>query len=257
MKKEIKMTDYTYFQTSTPNHQLAYRYMAPRNHLPTVVYLYGFRSDMNGEKILYLAELCQKEGFGFLSFDYSGHGDSSGEFEAGTIGQWLGDSLEMIDALTQGPVILVGSSMGGWIAHLVALKRPDRVVSLLGIASAPDFTSELMWKDFSLQQQTEIMNQGWTILATEYNDQGWKITKNLIEEGKNHLILNGPINLDIPIRYLHGLQDTVVPPAFSQKLLELVTSTDITLTLVKSGDHRLSRDEDKRLLGRTLLELAS
>jgi len=208
-------------------------------------------------KILFLEDHCTKEGFGFLAFDYSGHGVSSGTFEDGTISQWLSDSLDIIDHITQGPVILVGSSMGGWLAHLVALERPKRVVGLLGIACAPDFTQELMWKKFTLTQQTEVMTQGWTIVPTEYNAQGWTITKNLIESGRNHLLLGKAIPLTIPIRYLHGMKDSVVPISYSHQLLELVTSQDVTLTLIKSGDHRLSNEENKRLLGALLSELVT
>ena len=247
----------SYFKTTTPDRQLAYRYTPPHPGSLTVVYLYGFRSDMNGDKILFLEDLCAKKGIGFLAFDYSGHGRSSGVFEEGTIGQWFQDSLDIIDHFTQGPIVVIGSSMGGWIAHLVALNRLNRVVGLLGIASAPDFTQNLMWNQFTPTQQKEVIDQGWTILSTEYNDQGWKITKDLIEDGRNHLLLGKPIPLTIPIRYLHGLQDTSVPPTYSHKLLELVSSPDVTLTLVKSGDHRLSREEDKRLLGNTLLELVA
>jgi pimeloyl-ACP methyl ester carboxylesterase len=244
-----------YFETSSPVQRLAYRYSPPQQDLPTVVYLCGFRSDMNGEKVLYLEGLCQQEGIGFLAFDYSGHGQSSGKFEEGTISQWLKDALDLIDNITQGPLILVGSSMGGWIAHLVALKRSNRITGLLGIASAPDFTSELMWQEFNDRQKSELTSQGWTIIPTEYNDQGWVITKNLIEDGRNHLLLNQPISLNIPIRYLHGLRDTSVPPSYSQQLVKLVTSQDVNLTLIKAGDHRLSTEENKRVLWMTLHEL--
>jgi pimeloyl-ACP methyl ester carboxylesterase len=250
------MTDLTsYFKASAPDRQLAYRYTPPRQNSPTVVFLYGFRSDMSGEKVLFLEALCTKEGLGFLAFDYSGHGLSSGKFEEGTISQWLIDSLDIIDHITQGPLILVGSSMGGWLAHLVALQRPKRIIGLLGIASAPDFTHELMWNKFSREQQDEVMAQGWTIIPTEYNVHGWKITKNLIEDGKKHHLLGNPIPLNIPIRYLHGLKDTSVPVSYSQQLVELITSQDITLTIIKSGDHRLSHEENKRVLWATLQEL--
>ena len=245
----------SYFETPSSKHQLAYRYTPPQKNLPTVVYLYGFRSDMNGEKILFLEDQCAKEGLGFLAFDYSGHGVSSGAFEEGTISQWLSDSLNIIDHITQGPVIIIGSSMGGWLAHLVALERPKRIVGLLGIACAPDFTQKLMWEEFTPTQQTEIMTQGWTIVPTEYNDKGWTITKNLIESGRNHLLLGKVIPLAIPIRYLHGMKDSSVPPSYSHQLLELVTSQDVTLTLIKSGDHRLSTEENKRLLENQLKEL--
>lgn len=252
------MTDFpSYFETTTSHRRLAYRYTPPLQNSPTVVYLYGFRSDMNGEKVLFLEALCRKEGLGFLTFDYSGHGQSSGQFEEGTISQWLDDSLEIIDHMTQEAVIIVGSSMGGWLAHLVALHRPNRIVSLIGIASAPDFTEELMWQKFTHHQQNELINQGWTIIPTEYNHHGWTITKKLIEDGRKHLLLGKSIALNIPIRLLHGLKDLSVPASYSHQLLELVSSTDVTLTLIKSGDHRLSRKEDKRILGNLVLELAA
>jgi pimeloyl-ACP methyl ester carboxylesterase len=137
-----------YFEPS-PSCQLAYRHTPPTSGLPTVVFLSGFRSDMTGTKVGYLESLCQREGIGFLTFDYSGHGLSSGQFEEGTISQWLSDALAMIDHCSTGPLILVGSSMGGWLAHLAALKRSARVIGLIGIASAPDFTQELMWEKFN------------------------------------------------------------------------------------------------------------
>ena len=252
------MSDSTsYFEATAPNRRLAYRYTAPRQNFPTVVYLYGFRSDMNGEKVLFLEALCAQEGLGFLTFDYSGHGLSSGKFEEGTISQWLSDSLEIIDHITQGAIIVVGSSMGGWLAHWVALHRPMRIVGLLGIASAPDFTEELMWREFTNTQQREVMTQGWTIVPTEYNPHGWKITRNLIEDGRKHLLLGNPIPLNIPIRFLHGLKDVSVPASYSHQLVEWVTSPDVTLTLIKSGDHRLSREVDKRILGMLLQELVA
>lgn len=246
---------FSYFEATNPNRRLAYRYMPPLPHFPTVVFLSGFRSDMSGEKVLFLEKSCRQEGVGFLAFDYVGHGQSSGRFEEGTISQWLSDSLEAIDHLTQGDVIIIGSSMGGWLAHLVALQRPNRIVSLLGIACAPDFTEELMWQKFTQNQRNELVNNGQTVIGTEYNVSGWVITKDLIEDGRNHLILGSEITLDIPIRLLHGLKDASVPASYSHQLLELTTSQDITLTLVKSGDHRLSREEDKQVLWFLLQEL--
>lgn len=246
-----------YLETGAPNHRLAYRYTPPLQNSPTVVYLYGFRSDMNGEKVLFLEALCREKGIGFLTFDYSGHGVSSGQFEEGTISQWLADSLALIDTFTKGPVIVVGSSMGGWLAFLAALHRPQRIVGLLGIASAPDFTEELVWQQFTASQQAEVMNQGWTVIPTEYNRKGWVITKNLIEDSRSHLVLDKSIPLTIPIRLLHGMVDAIVPVSYSHKLVELVRSNDVTLTLIKSGDHRLSREEDKRILGGLLQELVT
>lgn len=245
----------SYFKCPSSNHRLAYRYTPPSSHLLTVVYLYGFRSDMNGDKVSFLETQCRHNGLGFLTFDYSGHGASSGTFEEGTISQWLADSLTVIDHFVKSPIIIVGSSMGGWLAHLVALERPRLIVGLLGIASAPDFTHELMWKKFSPTQQAEVLNQGWTIVPTEYNTQGWTITKNLIEDGRKHLILDKPIDLGIPIRLIHGMQDISVPMSYSQRLVDLTRSQDITLTLIKSGNHRLSRNEDKRVLRQLLMDL--
>ncbi len=247
----------SYFETSPGDPRLAYRYTPPHLPSPTVVYLYGFRSDMNGEKVQYLETLCQDHGLGFLTFDYSGHGQSSGKFEEGNISQWLADSLTMIDHLTKGPVIVVGSSMGGWLAFLAALHRPHRIVGLLGMASAPDFTERLMWEQFTPIQQAEVMSQGWTVIPTEYNPKGWTITKNLIESGRNHLLLGKPIALNIPIRLIHGMLDVNVPFSFSQSLLELVTSQDVALTLLKSANHRLSEEGDKRILGHHLQELVT
>lgn len=252
------MADTTsYFQENPTSPRLAYRYTPPRSLSPTVVYLYGFRSDMYGEKVQYLEMLCQDHGLGFLTFDYSGHGQSSGKFEEGTISQWLADSLAMIDHLTTGPLIVVGSSMGGWLAFLAALQRPHRIVGLLGLASAPDFTEKLMWEKFTPAQQAEVMAQGWTVVPTEYNSKGWVITKNLIESGRKHLLLGEPIALNIPIRLIHGMIDVNVPFSFSQKLLELVTSQDVALTLLKSANHRLSEEGDRRILGHHLQELVA
>jgi len=247
----------SYFTPPSSGHRLAYRYTPPRQGFPTVVYLSGFRSDMSGEKVLFLEGLCRKEGIGFLTFDYFGHGQSSGKFEDGTISQWLSDALAVLDHLTRGDVIAVGSSMGGWLAFLVALHRPKRIVSLLGIASAPDFTENLMWEKFTPEQKSEIVTQGWTTVPTEYNPKGWTITKNLIEDGRKHLLLGEAINLSVPIRLIHGLKDASVPASYSHQLLELVASLDVTLTLVKSGDHRLSREEGKQILGALLQELVA
>lgn len=244
-----------YFKKPGVDYHLAYRYTPPRQGFPTVVYLSGFRSDMSGEKVVFLEGLCQKEGIGFFTFDYSGHGQSSGKFEDGTLSQWLSDTLEILDHLTRGDVIVVGSSMGGWLALLVALRRPERIVSLLGIAPAPDFTEDLIWRKFTQNQKDEIVSQGWTVISTEYNPQGWTITRNLIEDGRKHLLLGRAIDLNIPIRLIHGLKDASVPASYSHQLMEWVASPDVALTLVKSGDHRLSQEEDKRILWSLLQEL--
>jgi pimeloyl-ACP methyl ester carboxylesterase len=241
-----------YVEAESPSRRLAYRHSPPRSGLPTVVFLSGFRSDMTGTKVGYLENLCQREGIGFLTFDYSGHGLSSGQFEEGTISQWLADALVIIDQRSTGALVLVGSSMGGWLAHLAALRRPDRVIGLVSIAAAPDFTQELMWEKFTRAQQTEIMNQGWTVIPTAYNQNGWVIAKGLIEDGRNHLLLGQSIPLAIPVRLLHGMKDQDVPMSYAERLVNLLDSADVTLTLIKSGDHRLCREEDLQILGQTV-----
>jgi len=231
---------------------LAYRRLAGRG--PTVVFLAGFGSDMTGEKASDLARFCAERGQAMLRFDYSGHGASGGRFEEGTIGIWRADALDAIDALTDGPLVLVGSSMGGWLALLVALARPNRVRALVGIAPAPDFTELLIWSGLSFEARERLLAEGRLSLPNPYGPPQ-TITRALIEDGRSHLVLGGAIPLRIPIRLLHGREDRDVPWELSLRLLEQVESPDVTLTLVKDGDHRLSRPEDLALLRRTLLPL--
>jgi pimeloyl-ACP methyl ester carboxylesterase len=212
---------------------------------PGVVFLTGFKSDMMGSKALALESYCRQRGQAFLRFDYTGHGQSSGTFEGGCIGQWTDDTLCAIDQLTEGPQILVGSSMGGWIMLLAALKCPERIVGLVGIAAAPDFTEELMWKEFSNAQREEIVANGYVDLPNCYNDkEPYRITHKLIEDGKNQLLLKETISLNIPIRLIQGLKDDDVPWSTAGRIMEQVSSNDVEVTYVKSGDHRLSEDRD-------------
>jgi pimeloyl-ACP methyl ester carboxylesterase len=223
---------------------------------PTVVFLTGFHSDMTGEKATALAAFCAECGQAMLRFDYSGHGTSGGRFEDGTISRWTDDALAMIDRQTDGPLILVGSSMGGWIALLAALVRPGRVAALVGIAAAPDFTEALMWPAMTLEQRDTLERDGVVHRPSQYGDPT-PITRALIEDGRARLVLTGRIQLDCPVRLLHGQNDPDVPWRMALRIAERVSSNDVQVILVKDGDHRLSRPQDLSLLCRTLAALLS
>jgi pimeloyl-ACP methyl ester carboxylesterase len=218
---------------------------------PTVVFLTGFRSDMTGDKATALAAFCAERSVGMLRFDYSGHGASSGDFLDGTIGAWAEDALAAIDALTAGPLILVGSSMGGWIALLTAMARPDRIAALVGIAAAPDFTQRLMWDAMTPAEQATLQRDGVLHVPSQYGDP-LAITHALIQDGANHLVLTGRMPIHCPVRLLHGQADPDVPWEMALRIAEQVDSPDVEVTLVKDGDHRLSRPRDLALLRRTL-----
>jgi pimeloyl-ACP methyl ester carboxylesterase len=222
---------------------IAYRRRVGSATLPGVVFLGGFRSDMTGSKASALDEFCHERGQSFVRFDYQAHGASSGRFEDGTIGQWLDDSLAVIDQLSEGPQILVGSSMGGWLALLAALRRPSRIVGIVTIAAAADFTESIMWPKLGAAGQAMVMRDGQIIAPPTATTSAYPITKRFIEEARSHLLLGGPIALDIPILLFHGLADRDVPWRQSLALIEALTSTDARLTLIKDGDHRLSTPE--------------
>lgn len=214
---------------------------------PTVVFLPGYRSEMTGEKATMLAAFCAARAQALLRFDYSGHGASDGAFEDGTIGAWAADALAVIDALTQGPLVLVGSSMGGWIALLTALARPRRIAGLLGVAAAPDFTETLMWQAMTPEEQARLLRDGVLRVPSPYGEP-YAITRGLIEDGRRHLLLGGPMAIDCPVRLLHGQRDPDVPWETALRIAEQVASPDVRITLVKDGDHRLSRPQDLALL---------
>ncbi|MGD8327010.1 MAG: alpha/beta hydrolase [Sphingomonadales bacterium] len=224
---------------------------------PGVVFLGGFMSDMTGTKATALESHVQACGHGFTRFDYSGHGASDGAFRDGTIGRWKDDALAVLDEVAEGPQILIGSSMGGWIALLCALARPEKVKGLILIAPAPDFTERLMWPDFSDEEKALIQSQGYIEQPSDYGDEPYVITKALIEDGRDHLLLDKLIALDIPVRILHGMKDVDVPYQLSFDLIEALTSTDVVLTLVKEGDHRLSEEDDIMRLNTTVDALLS
>jgi len=225
-----------------------------RGLAPTVVFLPGFRSDMNGDKASAIAAFCADHGQACLRFDYSGHGASGGRFEDGAIGQWSRDALTAIDYLSEGPLILVGSSMGGWIALLAALARKERIAALIGIAAAPDFTEALMWQSMTRAQRDTLMRDGILRVPSQYGEPT-PITRALIEDGRNHLLMDRPIAIDCPVRLLHGQHDPDVPWETALRLAERVTSQNVQVLLVKDGDHRLSRPQDLALLRQTLAAL--
>jgi len=233
---------------SQSGHRLAYRKTEGRADLPTLVWLTGFNSDMQGGKVTTLEAHAKARGQGFVAFDYSGHGQSDGEFADGTVSGWRADSLSMIDELTVGPLVLIGSSMGGWMALLAALARPDRVMAIGLLAPAPDFTQKLMWPEFTAEQQSEIMETGVFMRPSDYGDP-YPITRALIEDGKQWQIMDSEIPLDMPIRILQGMADPDVPWEHALDLESKLRTEDIVLSLIKDGDHRLSREQDiKRLL---------
>lgn len=221
---------------------------------PTVVFLPGFRSDMTGDKATNLAAFCAARGQAMLRLDYSGHGASGGTFEDGTIGIWAQDALAVIDQLTTGKLILVGSSMGGWLALLVALARPERVAALVGIAAAPDFTDALMWDAMTFEERATLMRDGILRIPSQYGDPT-PITRALIEDGRNHLLLGNAILLDCKVRLLHGQADPDVPWEMALRISEQLVTPDVQVILVKDGDHRLSRPSDLALLRQTVAGL--
>lgn len=226
-------------QLTTPQgRRIAYH--CTKGQGPCVVFLGGFKSDMTGTKAIYLQDWAETTGRSFLRLDYSGHGVSSGDFLDGAIGDWFEDALAVIEAVTTGPLVLVGSSMGGWISLLVAKAIPTRIVGLVGIAAAPDFTEDSMWTGFTDTQRAEIIGKGQIGLPSEYADSPYIITRRLIEEGRNRLVLRSPLPLDFPTRLLQGTADIDVPPSVALRLLGHATGDDIRLTLVKGADHRFS-----------------
>ena len=219
---------------------------------PGVVFLGGYRSDMTGTKALFLEDYCRQRRRAYVRFDYFGHGASSGDFALGTVGRWRDDAIAVVDSLTTGPQILVGSSMSGWIMLLAALARPERVAALVGIAGAPDFTEELLWPRLTPAQRETLMRVGEVVLPSDYDPAGYLYTRVLIEDGRRHLLLAAPIPLDMPVRLLHGMRDESVPWRLSLRLAERLSSRDLAVTLVKDGDHRLSTPADLALLAAIL-----
>jgi len=224
---------------------------------PGLVFISGFMSNMTGTKASYLDGFAADRGRAFLRFDAFGHGASSGDLAAATIGRWRRDLTAVLDRLTEGPQILVGSSLGGWLMLLAALDRPDRVAALIGVAAAPDATEALMWKRFPEGVRETILREGAVRMPSNYGGEPYLFTRQLIEEGRRHLVMNSPLPIACPVRLIHGMADSEVPWRMSLALAEKLRASDVQLLLVKDGDHRLSRDSDLALLGRTVTALVS
>jgi pimeloyl-ACP methyl ester carboxylesterase len=234
---------------------------------PGLLWLGGYKSDMKGTKVQALAEWAARERRACVRFDYSGHGESEGAFTDGTIGRWLAESLAVFDACCNGPQILVGSSMGGWIALLMVRALRQRggagagkiagaasIAGLVLIAPAVDFTEELMWKRFTPEIKRELEDNGVWARPSQYSDEPYLVTRQLIEEGRNHLLLGGMIETGCPVRILQGVADPDVPWQHAKALVSRLACDDVVLTLVKDGDHRLSRPEDLERLLRAVAE---
>jgi len=230
---------------------------------PGLFWLGGFKSDMRGTKAEALALHAGKTGHAYVRFDYSGHGESGGAFEAGTISRWLEEALVVFERAATGPQIVIGSSMGGWIALLLARalaatggNGAAKMAGLVLIAPAPDFTETLMWAEMSPETRREIEEKGAWLRPSQYGEEAYPITRSLIEDGRKNLLLDRPIEIGCPVRILQGVLDPDVPWRHALKLVSCLAQDDVVLTLVKDGDHRLSRPEDIERLLRVVDELS-
>ncbi|TNJ48235.1 carboxylesterase [Phaeobacter sp. B1627] len=221
---------------------------------PTVVFLGGLKSDMEGTKALYLEDWARARGQGFLRFDYSGHGSSSGRFEDGCIGDWHEDTLAAVEQLTEGKILPVGSSMGGWQALLLAKARPERICGLVTIAAAPDFTEDSYWANFTEAQKAELDSRGRVELPSDYMEP-YIVTRRMIEDGRQRLVLRSPLVLPFPVRCLQGTDDSAVSTATALRLMEHATCEDMRLTLVKDADHRFSEPDCLALMSAAVAEI--
>ncbi|MCD6036030.1 MAG: alpha/beta hydrolase [Rickettsiales bacterium] len=244
------------FLHTQEGYSLAYHFIPPKKkEIPTIVFLGGLMSDMEGTKALYLDAWCREQGYGFIRFDYVGHGQSSGVFTDGTIGIWKQNALAVIDELTTGELLLVGSSLGGWIMVLAAQMRKERIKGLVGIAAAPDFTENLMWDKFDDQMKKALLERGQVDLPSDYSEKPYSITRALVEDGRTHRVLQKPIALSCPVRLLHGMKDDDVPYRFSAELAECLQGEDVRVMLLKHGDHRMSDHTSLSLLSAAVEEV--
>ena len=221
---------------------------------PGIVFLGGFRSDMTGSKATFLQDRAAGRGRAFVRFDYSGHGASEGRFEDGTIGRWAEDARAVLDAC-EGPQVLVGSSMGAWIALLIAREMPDRVRALVLVAAAPDFTEDGFWADLSDILRAKLMREGRVAVPSEYGDP-YMVTKALIEDGRSHLILREPLPLPMPVRMFRGTRDTAVSEAQTLRLMRHADAPDLVLTIAKGSDHSFSAPGDLERIAAAIEEVS-
>ncbi len=236
--------------------QLAFEHRAGVG--PGILFCSGFNSNMQGNKALALEAWCRSRGQQFTRFDYFGHGESSGVLEEGCIGRWRDDALAVLDEVTCGPQLVVGSSMGGWIMLLVALARPERLVGLVGIAAAPDFTERMRAGRLGTGQLRQLAETGYCDMPNSYDDgQSYRISQRLLDEGRDHLLLQRQIPIDVPVRLVHGQRDEDVPWQHSLTIAEKLRSADVEVQLLKSGDHRLSEPDQLQALLVTVEQLLS
>ncbi|MEE3361733.1 MAG: alpha/beta hydrolase [Pseudomonadota bacterium] len=221
---------------------------------PCVVFLSGFMSDMEGTKAVHLEAWAKAQGRAFLRFDYSGHGVSGEKFVDGCIGDWAEDACAVIEAAVEGPVVLVGSSMGGWISCLVTKAMPDRIAGFVGIAAAPDFTEDGFWASFNDATRDKLMTEGQVSLPSDYVDS-YIITKRLIEDGRDQLVLRDPLPMSWPVRLLQGTEDASVSRETALRLLDHIDGADVRLTLAKGADHRFSEPECLSMIEEAVLDI--
>ncbi len=239
--------------TRPDGHEIAFRRGAGR--APGVVFFSGFNSSMSGTKASWLADRCHATDRAFLRFDAFGHGESTGRLADGTVGRWKEDAIAVLDRRTSGPQVLIGSSMGAWIATLVAESRPDRVAGFIGIAAAPDFTHELIEPSLSGDARAALARDGVWMRPSAYGPDPYPISRRALEEAAAHLVLPRRLAFDFPVRLLPGTADADVPADLSLRLAQVIDGPDTTVMLIPGGDHRLSTERDLTLLGRTLDQL--
>ena len=245
------MSDASFLDTPQ-GRRLAYHRTEGRG--PWIVFLGGLKSDMQGTKAVFLEDWARRQGRAFLRFDYSGHGDSSGDFAEGCIGDWAEDTAAAVAALTEGPVLPVGSSMGGWQALLLARAQPERLAGLVTIAAAPDFTEDGYWAGFTEAQKRQMAETGQVELPSDYMEP-YVVTRRMIDDGRRQLVLRAPLALPFPVRFLQGTADTAVSVATAVRLLEHATGPDLQLRLVKDADHRFSDERCLALLVKAVEEV--
>ena len=239
------MSDYMILTITETDHIAYHRFLG---NTPGIIFLAGHGSDMEGSKALHLEKWARTNGQAFLRFDYRGHGKSSGSIDSTNISDWTEDVITAIDELSEGPQILVGSSLGGWLMLNAALARPKRVVSLVGVAAAPDFTEDLIWAELNASQRSYMQSEGRIVLPNPYADEPVVYPYHLVEDGRNHLRLRSNLNINLPIRLLHGMQDAEVPWQTAVRIAECTVGNDVRLHLVKDAGHRFSEPKQLALL---------
>ncbi len=237
---------------------LAYIYSAGSDEkAPLTVFCGGYRSDMTGTKATFFERSCRARESAYLRFDYSGHGESNGRFEDGLIGYWIEDAADIIDFVAQKrKIILIGSSMGGWISLILARRWPDRIKALIGIAAAPDFTQDIYDHQLTPAQRTQLETRGFLRIPNDYSDEPYHFTRAFFQDGATHNVLDRPLPLNCPVRLFQGGLDTDVPPETAQRIKDCIRGPDTQVVVIEDGDHRLSRPQDLALMDREIAALS-